>query len=112
MKESADASAGAVERLWILWSGFHDGSDYARRHPATNPYLDADQVVRTAALACERKRRVSAPFDQTIVHSAYTHGWMAGYLATQRELRYVAEGLSPCDAANIIDSLRTTRADL
>jgi hypothetical protein len=73
-----------MERLWVLWSGFHDGAEYAYRHPTANPYLDADRVVTAAAAACER-RHASAPLDRTIVHPAYTYGWMAGYLAAQRE---------------------------
>lgn len=85
MAKGTDAAASAVEQLWILWSAFHDGAHYARSHPAVNPYLDADHVVTTATAACKR-RYVSAPLDQAMVHSAYTYGWMAGYLAIQNEL--------------------------
>ncbi len=85
MAKQTGAPAGAMERLWVLWSGFHDGADYAYRHPTENPYLDADRVVTIAAAACER-RHASATLDRTIAHPAYTYGWMAGYLAAQREL--------------------------
>jgi hypothetical protein len=79
-----------MERLWVLWSGFHDGAEYAYRHPTANPYLDADRIVTTAAAACER-RHAGTPLDPTIVLHAYTYGWMAGYLAIQRELAGVRE---------------------
>ena len=84
MTKQTGAPAGAMEQLWVLWSGFHDGAEYARRHPTANPYLDADRVVTAAAAACER-RHASALLDRTIIHPAYTYGWMAGYLAIQRE---------------------------
>lgn len=82
----ASASVEAMERLWILWTGFHDGAQYARHHRLENPSLDADRIVATAASACERRRRASPPLDRALAHPAYTDGWMAGYLATQREL--------------------------
>lgn len=86
--------ARAVERLWVLWSGFHDGAEYAYRHPTANPYLDADRIVTSAAAACER-RHAGTPLDPTIVHPAYTYGWMAGYLAMQREQAGVHEDRAP-----------------
>ncbi len=85
MAKQTGAPADATERLWVLWSGFHDGAEYAYRHPTATPYLDADRTVTAAAAACER-RHASTPLDRTIVHPAYTYGWMAGYLAAQREM--------------------------
>lgn len=85
MRKQGSAPADAMERLWVLWSGFHDGAEYAYRHPTANPYLEADRIVATAAAACER-RHAGTPLDPTIAHPAYTYGWMAGYLAIQREL--------------------------
>lgn len=90
MARRASASVEAMERLWILWSGFHDGAQYARCHPLENPSLDADRIVAMAAAACEL-RHASPPLDQALVHPAYTDGWMAGYLATQRELAGVGD---------------------
>ncbi len=84
MTKQTGAPAAAMERLWVLWSGHHDGVEYAHRHPTANLYLDADRVVTAAAAACERQH-ASALLDRTIVHPAYTYGWMAGYLTAQRE---------------------------
>ena len=90
----AGVSAGAIEQLWVLWTGFHDGADYARRHPAETPYLDADRVMTDAAMACERKLHAHVTLDPAIVHPAYTYGWMAGYLAELRNRENAVDGLS------------------
>lgn len=86
MASRASASVEAMERLWIVWSGFHDGALYASRHPLENPSLDAERIVATAAAACEHRRHASPPLNWALAHPAYTDGWVAGYLATQREL--------------------------
>ena len=90
---SVGASVGAIEQLWVLWTGFHDGADYARRHPAATPYLDADRVMTDAAMACERRQHANATLDPAIVHPAYTYGWMAGYLAELRGRENAVDGL-------------------
>ena len=109
MAKRIDAPVGAIEQLWILWTGFHDGVDYAGRHPLMNPYLDADLVVITAAKACERKRHAKSPLGGAVVHSAYTYGWMAGYLAAQRGLANASDKLPPNDATGVTDSPQITR---
>lgn len=101
MARRTGASVEAMERLWILWTGFHDGAQYARRHPLENPSLDAERIVATAAAACERRRHASPPLDRTLAHPAYTDGWMAGYLAAQRDLVGVAD-----EAPRAIDAER------
>lgn len=103
MAKQTGAPVDAMERLWALWSGFHDGAEYASRHPAANPYLDADRVVTTAAVACER-RHASAQLDRTIVHPAYTYGWMAGYLAAQRELAGAGDETSCASASEAMQT--------
>lgn len=107
MTKQTSAPASAMERLWVLWSGFHDGAEYAYRHPAANPYLEADRVVTTAAVACKR-RYATAQLDRTTVHPAYTYGWMAGYLATQRELTCEGDESSRASAGGATQSLRET----
>lgn len=98
--QQTDVSTDALEQLWVLWTGFGDGADYASQHPAATPYLDADKVVTLAAQACERRQQTNAPLDPALVHPAYTYGWMAGYLATQRGFDALASGAPLTDAAS------------
>lgn len=110
MVKQVSASTGAVARLWVLWSGFHDGVEYAYCHPAANPYLDADLLVTTATTACER-RRASAPLDEAVAQSAYTDGWMAGYLTVLRERAGARDESSSSSAHGIQASPRETNSE-
>lgn len=81
------------EMLRILWTGFQDGAAYTRRHPSVMSYVDADRMMDAAQRACERVLEVVEPLDRGLFHPAYTHGWIAGYLATYHD-HGDAEGLS------------------
>lgn len=85
MLVNAQVSASSVEMLWIVWSGFHDGAEYARLHSAPAACLDAERVVVEAARASDRNLPSGVPLDLAAIQPAYRYGWMAGYLAAQRE---------------------------
>lgn len=85
MLVNAQASASSVETLWIVWSGFRDGAEYARLHSAPAACLDAERVVVEAARASDRNLPFGAPLEHAAIQPAYRYGWMAGYLAAQRE---------------------------
>ena len=102
--------AGNHELLRILWTGFQDGLAYGRSHLTVTAYLEADHVVDTAKLACERKLQTVEPLDRALFHPAYTHGWMAGYLAAHRDLNLnldnAVDGLSLVDPASLVEHAR------
>ena len=105
MARRASASLEAMQRLWILWSGFHDGARYARRHPLEHPSLDADRIVAMAATAGEQWRRERPPLDRALAHAVYTDGWMAGYLAARRDLASVADEAPHATGAERLDNV-------
>lgn len=93
--------AGNQELLRILLTGFQDGLAYGRSHPAMVPYLEADQVVEAATIACERKLQMVEPLDRAAFHPAYTHGWIVGYLAAHHDLDDGADGVALLDPASL-----------
>lgn len=104
-----DVSTDTLERLWVLWTGFRDGADYASQHPQVNPYLDADRVKTLADQACERRRHTNMPLDSALVHPAYTYGWMAGYLAARRDFGARADGAPLTGVASVTASQEIAR---
>ena len=93
--------AGNHELLRVLWTGFQDGLAYGRSHLTVTAYLEADHIVDTAKIACERKLQTVVPLDRALFHPAYTHGWMAGYLAAHHDLDDAVDGLSLLDLARL-----------
>ena len=100
--------AGNHELLRILWTGFQDGLAYCRSHPARAPYLEPDQVVDAAMIACERKLQMVEPLDRAAFHPAYTYGWMTGYLAAHHDLDDAVEGLALLDPASLMEYAHQT----
>jgi hypothetical protein len=104
--------AGDHELLRILWTGFQDGLTYGRSRPMTAPYLEPDQVVAAANIACEHKLQLVEPLDRTAFHPAYTYGWMAGYLAAHHDLDNSFDGLAVLDSTNLDDYAPRTDTSL
>lgn len=97
--------AGNHELLRILWTGFQDGLAYGRTHADTASNQEADYVVDSAKVACERKLQTVEPLDRATFHPAYTYGWMAGYLAAYHDLDD-GDGLLLSDPATHVEHAR------
>ncbi len=74
-----------AELLAVEWDGFERG--YADAADVGSAPETADQIVEAAGRACARTLAGYVFLNREAFHRAYTHGWIAGYLAAQRGWR-------------------------
>lgn len=70
-----------AEMLVLEWDGFEQG--YASAQAEGVAPLTADQIGEAAAAACRDTLANYTLLNWDAFHDAYTHGWIAGYLAGQ-----------------------------
>lgn len=82
-----------AELLSLEWEGFERG--YATASSAESAPMTADQIVEAAASACTQTVLNYVFLNREAFHQAFTHGWIAGYLAAQHGWRQPAKEGGP-----------------
>lgn len=70
-----------AELLALEWEGYESG--YAAATSAGSTSASADQIVEASGNACAQTLTGYVFLNREAFHQAFTHGWIAGYLAAQ-----------------------------